>query len=420
MNAMQNITCPKCGAEFPLTEAVGQRVREQLAAEFAQQRQQQNAALADRERKLEAQATQLTAREQTLAQTVTRHLEAERQKLTATAARQAQEAVSLELADLRSQVAQQGSKLQDAQAAELELRRQKRELEDARQNLDLELARRLDAERGQIADSVRQQTVEAERLKQAEKDLLIKGLQDQIASLKQRAEQGSMQLQGDTLEVTLEQDLRQSFPADAMVQVKNGERGADLQQEVRTNQGLRCGSILWEAKRAKNWSAGWVQKLKEDQRQAKAEVAVLVLTRAPERVRGIGQVDGVWVCEPVFACALAAALRQGLVTVSVQRAQDSGRLEKTAQLYEYLCGVEFRQHIEGIVESFKGLREQLGAEQRAFARQWKEREQHLGKALQHTAMLYGSIQGIAGRETLPSVQTLELPAPDAAVALPAE
>src|SRR5207245_64852 len=144
---------------------------------------------------------------------------------------------------------------------------------------------------------------------QAEKELLIKGLQEQIAALKQRAEQGSMQLQGESLEVTLEEDLRQKFPYDEIVAVKNGEREADALQRVRTNAGMECGTILWEAKRAKNWVPNWLEKLKEDQRAAKAELAVLVVTCPPAGVRGIGQMDGVWVCEPAYACALGAALR---------------------------------------------------------------------------------------------------------------
>jgi hypothetical protein len=251
--------------------------------------------------------------------------------------------------------------------------------------------------------------LETERLKLAEKEEVIKGLQTQIEALRQRAEQGSMQLQGETLEVTVESDLRTAFPFDEIVEVKKGERGADVLQRVRTNIGMNCGAILWETKRARNWSAGWIEKLKEDQREAKAELAALVTTCPPQGLRGIGLMDGVWICEPAFACALAAALRQGLVSTAVQRAQETGRAEKMAQLYDYLCGVEFRQHVEGIVDSFVALKEQLEAERRAFARQWKEREQQITKAIQHTAMLYGGIQGVAGRTALPEIRALQLP-----------
>lgn len=179
--------------------------------------------------------------------------------------------------------------------------------------------------------------------------------------------------------------------------------------EAMVGERLECGSILWEAKRARKWSADWPEKLKNDQRTAGAELAVVVTTCPPEGVRGIAPLDGVWICEPTYAVALAAALRQGLVRTAAQRAQKSNRADKVEALYDYLCGLEFRQHVEAIVESFVGLKEQLDSEQRVFARQWKEREKQLQKALRHTAEMYGGVQGIAGREALPEISTLALP-----------
>jgi len=397
-----------------LTEAVSHRVREELAADFDKERKALNAAVEAREQKLVAERKQLDKQQQALQAEVARRVDAERPKLLTDAVRQAEDKFSTELKDLQIQNEEQRAKLKQAQKAELVLRKQQRDLEDAKADLELNVARKLDEERKQIADNARQQVVEAERLKLAEKDHVIKGLQEQIANLQQRAQQGSVQVQGETLEVTLEQDLRAAFTYDEISEVKKGQRGADMLQRVRTNAGADCGAILWETKRAKNWSSDWPEKLKEDQREAKAELAVIVVTCLPDGVRGIAQLDGVWVCEPPFAVALAIALRQGLVSTAMQRLQDTNRADKMARLYDHLCSVEFRQHIEAIVESFLGLQEQLAAEQRAFARQWKEREQQITKAIQHTAMLYGGIQGIAGCEALPEIKTLQLPGSSAA------
>ena len=178
---------------------------------------------------------------------------------------------------------------------------------------------------------------------------------------------------------------------------------------VRTNQGLECGNILWEAKRAKKWSKSWVEKLKNDQRQAGAELAVLVTTSPPEGLRGIDQYEGIWVCEPLFAVVIAKALRQSLIETTMQRAQASGRKDKMAVLYDHLCSVEFRQNIDGLVEAFISLQDQLSAEERSFKKQWKEREKQLKKAIGYAASIYGDIQGITGREALPEIKTLELP-----------
>jgi hypothetical protein len=228
MTNSTNITCPKCGAEFPLTDAISHRIREQLAADFEQQRKKHHAALADREASLDKIKSDLDKRAKTVNETVATQLEAERRKLLADAAAHARSSVAVELKDLQGRLQEQQSKLKLAQDAELELRRQKRQLEEARENLKLDLARQLDAERQKIADLARQQATEAEHLKLQDKEHIIKDLQDQITALKNRAEQGSMQLQGETLELALESELRQNFPYDEVVEVKKGERGADV------------------------------------------------------------------------------------------------------------------------------------------------------------------------------------------------
>jgi len=403
------ITCPKCGADIPLTEAVSHRLREQLEFEFNQKRDSLNAALAERERKLAEQKAALEASARDLQSRVEEQLAAERAKLIAQAEEKAAEQLALQLQDLQEQLAEQNRQLQAARQTELDLRKQQRQLEEARAALELEVARKLDAERQKIANTARQQAAEAERLKLADKDHLIDSLKKQIDELRQKAEQGSMQAQGETLELELEQQLRDTFADDQITEIKKGQRGADVLQRVRTNAGLDCGAILWEAKRARNWSPQWTAKLKEDRAAAGAELAVIVTTCPPEGLRGVGQRDRIWVCEPAFAPVLAAALRDGLIRAALQRSHETDRADKTAQLYDYLCGAEFRQHIEGIVEAFLGLKDQLESEQRAFARQWKERDKQLNRAINHTATLYGGIQGIAGRNALPSIRTLELP-----------
>lgn len=404
-----NIICPKCGAEIPLGEAVSHRLREQLGREFDKERAKLNAALAEREKKLANEKEAVEAREKSVGEEIARGLEAGRSRLQADALREASEKTAVQLKDLQDQLASQRVRLETAQAAELDLRKKQHELEEAKKTMELTMMRKLDEERHQIAEKARQQAAEAEHFKIADKDNKIRDLQERIATLQKQAEQGSMQAQGEVLELELENSLRGAFPFDEILEVKKGQRGADVTQHVRTNAGSECGTILWEAKRAQNWSSDWSSKLKEDQREAKADLAVIVTTCPPAGLRGIGQHDGVWVCAPPFAVSLAGALRHGLVATAVQRMQQINRDDKMALLYEHLCSVNFRQTIEAIVESFLALKEQLDAEKRAFARQWKERETQIEKAITRTAMLYGGIQGIAGREALPEITRLSLP-----------
>jgi hypothetical protein len=252
---VHNIACPKCGTEIPLSEAVSHGLREELAATFERERAEAAGAIKRREEKLLSEAANLDKRAREIESEVARQLDSERRKLLQEAAEKAGARLGAEMKDLQNQLAEKNEKLQTAEAAELDLRKKQRELEESRASLELEVARKLDEERKKIADTARQQAVEAERLKLADKDGLIKGLQEQIAALQQRAEQGSMQLQGETLELELEQHLRATFPFDEIAEVKKGQRGADVTQRVRTSAGGDCGSILWETKRARNWSA---------------------------------------------------------------------------------------------------------------------------------------------------------------------
>jgi hypothetical protein len=406
------VTCPRCGHPFPLTEAVSQRIRAELSAEFEERKRAHDHALAERERGLQQRLDTLQRQQQSLDAEVAQRLAAEKQKLLAEAARQEREKVGVQFADLQNQVAEQRRKLADAQQIELDLRKRQRDLEEQGRQQEIEIARKLDAERSRIADGARQQALEEHRLKLSEKEQLIAGLQQQIDALKQRAEQGSMQLQGETLEVELEQALRAEFPPDAIEPVAKGVRGADILQLVRTQAGMDCGAILWEAKRTKNWAREWPAKLKEDQREARAEIAVLVSRALPAEIRGFGLLEGVWVCDSVSAIPLAVALRLGLIQAAVARQAQAGRQGKMEQLYEYLSGHEFRQRVEAVVEAFVSMQTDLEAEKRSWEKQWAKRERTIRQAISHTAGLYGAVQGIVGQAALPEIKSLELPAPE--------
>ncbi len=145
---------------------------------------------------------------------------------------------------------------------------------------------------------------------------------------------------------------------------------------------------------------------------AKADLALLVTQTLPQEVRGFGLMDGVWVCDFATVIPLAVALRQGLITAAVARQAEVGRQGKMEQLYQFLTSVEFRQRIEGVVEAFKSLREDLEAEKRALQKHWARREKQIEQALTHTAMLYGGVQGIVGQNALPDIAPLQLPSPE--------
>ncbi len=408
MNA-NTIICPHCKREIPLTEAVAHQVRRQLQADFDAQRVAQKKAFAERETQLREIQKQLDAGRKALAEEVERRLAEERQRLLADARLQAESKLAVELQDLRAKLTEQTSKLAEAQKTELDLRKQRRDLEERQKALELEVARKLDAERAQIREAAQRTAAEEQRLRLGEKDKLITDLQKQIETLRQKAEQGSQQAQGEALELAFEDQLRTAFPADEITPVSTDVRGADILQRERTPAGHDCGTIIWEAKRTRNWQKGWIGKLKEDQREHRAELAVLLSVTLPPGVKHFASVDGVWVTN--FACAigLAGALRQGLLSLAGARRAESGKKEMMAVLYSYLSSTEFRQRIEAIVEAFVSMKADLDTEKRAMARQWAKREKQLEQVVNTTALMYGDLQGIVGQTVVPDMKPLELP-----------
>jgi hypothetical protein len=167
--------------------------------------------------------------------------------------------------------------------------------------------------------------------------------------------------------------------------------------------GACCGTILWESKRTKNWSDGWLAKLRDDQRAAKAELCVIVSQALPKDVEHFDRVDNVWVVHPRVVIPVAEALRHVLIEASLARSAGEGQQTKMEMIYDYLTGPRFRQRIEAIVEAFTTMQEDLDRERRAIMRQWGKREEQIERVMQATVGMYGDLQGIAGK----SIQEIE-------------
>jgi hypothetical protein len=228
-------------------------------------------------------------------------------------------------------------------------------------------------------------------------------MQKQIEELKRKAEQGSQQLQGEVLELRLEALLGEKFPHDLIEPVPKGEHGGDILHRVMTPTGVACGTILWESKRTKNWSDGWLPKLREDQRAAKAEVAVIVSAVLPKAVETFDQIDGVWITHPRAILPVALALRQTLIEVNSVRQASVGQQSKMEMMYQYLTGPKFRLRVQAIAEAFTGMAEDLQKEKKVIMKQWAKREEQITRVVEATVGMYGELQGIAGK-TLQEVE----------------
>jgi hypothetical protein len=259
-----------------------------------------------------------------------------------------------------------------------------------------------------VRDQAKQEAEATLGLRVREKEEQIASMQRQIEDLRRKAEQGSQQLQGEVQELALEAQLRQKFPRDVIEPVPKGEFGGDLIQRVVGPAGQVCGSMLWEAKRTKNWADGWLGKLREDQRAAKADVALIVSHALPKGLQTFDQIDGVWVTEPRCAVAVAIALRESLIALSAARLAGEGQQTKMELVYQYLTGPRFRHRIEAVVERFSDMQADLDRERKTMMRLWAKREEQIRGVVESTAGLYGDLQGIAGRSLL-EIDGLEVP-----------
>jgi len=336
-----------------------------------------------------------------------RKLDEEKKKIEEKADEEAAKRFNVEIKDLQKQVTEKEDKLKAAEKAELKFREQTRKLEEKEEKLDLELQRKLDEERKKIQKETANALMEGYIQKDMEKDAMIRDMQNKIEELKQKAEQGSMQTQGEVFEERLKETLTDAFKFDNILDVPKGIKGADLIHEVFDSNHKKCGVILWETKSSKNWSEKWIQKLKDDQRQQSADVAIIVTKVMPKEVDNFGIRDGVWVTRFELVIGLATGLRQSVIDINHAKLSSVGQNEKMDRIYRYLSSPEFHQKVESIVETFVAMKKQLDHEKIAMTKLWKEREKQIQRITDNTVGMYGDMQGIIGA-SLPEIEALEL------------
>lgn len=405
---MENrINCPNCKAEISVNEVLQTQLSEQIRVEIESELRGRENELLQTKNQLEQQQSRLKKQEESIAAQIKLGVESQRAAVIAEAKRLAEEAIGVELKDRASQVEELAAKLQKANANELELRKQERHLKAKTEELELAVARQLDHEREKIREAAKKQATEEHQLKEAESKKVISDMSRQIDDLKRKAEQGSVQVQGEVQELALETMIQSAFPADTIDPVGKGVNGADCKQTVRSSTGVCCGNILWESKRTKSFSKAWLSKLRDDRRSARASIAVIVTQAMPDGLDTFAIIDGVWVCSWQCARGLAMALRAGLIEVEKNHLAAEGRVEKMEVVYNYLSSKEFFQCVEGITEAFVTMKSDLESEKRTTKRLWSKREKQIERAINNTASLYGDLQGIIGA-SMPLIEGLSL------------
>ena len=404
----QTIKCPYCDKEFPLTETISKQLREDINKEFEEKNKKRDIDIAEREKSLFVKEEEINKSKKSLEEEIETKVKIATDDIKKKAKQEAVKEVTVDLEELKEQIEEKDEKLEQANKAELSFRKKTRELEDSKKNIDLEIARKVDEEREKIEESALKSAGETHKLKIKEKDKKIEEMTEQINELKRKAEQGSQQTQGEVLELELEDILNSNFPQDNIKSVPKGIKGADVLQEIIGPSGQFCGTILWESKRTKSWSDKWIEKLKDDQREAKADSAVLVSIVLPKGCKNFSSLNGVWITCFDLVIALATVLRTSLLKLSSIKLSSVGKNEKMEILYNYLSGSEFSQRIEGIIETFKDMKDGLDQEKRAINKIWAKRDKQIEKVINSTSGMYGDMQGIIGASSMQKIEALEL------------
>ena len=368
------IKCPKCGAEIEVSEALTHQIEEQVLVSL------------ESKHKADIENVKKQAEED--------------------AGKKALDKFESQLTTLQKEKDDERERNKKLTGQIDELLGEVGKLREKDDDREIEMKRKLMEAEEKIRIDVRKKAEEEHQLKDLEKDNKLTEALKQIEELKTKMQQGSQQSQGETLELELESKLKAEFPTDVITEVKKGQRGADISQEVIDKLGRSCGIILWESKNAQ-WSDSWIAKLKEDQRQAKTDLAVLVSVNLPKGIESFSYKDGVWIASWKHFLPLSWALRFNLVSLYHERQSSEGKDEKMKVLYQYLTGPEFKHRVEGIIEAFSNLQEEMEKEKRYFNVKWARQEKEIRKVIDHTHGMYGDLQGVIGK-SLPEIKTLEL------------
>lgn len=400
--------CPNCGVDIDVNELLYRQLDEQARQKYQEQFAAEQTKLKQQQLEYEQQTKQL---EQTVAAQVAETLSAEKAQMQAQLKQQLEQDQAARIKSMQDELAEKSLKVIELNKAQSEVERLTREKQMLRSEIELDVEKKFNQQLAEQSSKIQKQLSEQANFKVAEKEQVIEQLKEQLSQAQRKAEQGSMQLQGEVQELAIEQWLRSNFPLDDVSEIKKGAIGADTLQTINTQTRANCGTIYYESKRTKSFQPAWIAKFKSDIQQQGANIGVLVTQVMPDGIESLGQIDGVWVCTFDEFKNLSQVLRQSLIQMDQALVTQDNKGDKMGMLYDFLTGDEFRMQIEAIVEGFTQLKSDLESEKRAMQGIWKKREKQIERVLLNTNYMYSSVKGIAG-SAVQSVSLLELEEPD--------
>ena len=418
MTNQTTIKCPNCGTEIDINEVLYHQLenkyknehlaeKKKLEAEIEAKRKEYKTHLDSLKVKEEEFKEQKEKFEEEIKKATQIQLKAERVKLQEELRKEILDEQGESIALLQKQLEEKSNQVKELNVAKAQigqLQREKEEMESAiMAKAELALNEKLKLEK----EKIQKATDEQNELKLRQKDEQLRQLQEQLQIAQRKAEQGSMQLQGEVQELAIEEWLKEKYPFDTIDEVKKGARGADCMQIVHTRESQNCGKIYYESKRTKDFQKSWIEKFKADMREKGADIGVLVTDVMPSDMQRMGLYEGIWICSFEEFKGLSAVLREQIIKIHHAMKSQENKTDKMSLLYGFLTSNEFKMQIEAIVEAFTTMQSDLDSEKRSMQRIWKQREKQIEKVLDNTINMYGSIRGIAGN-AIGNIKALEL------------
>jgi hypothetical protein len=381
-----NVTCPKCQHNFEPTDAIREEVEKELRGKMT-----------DWQKKKEEETSVLLAEQKTKIQN----------ELTEQLKKNISGEYEHKLKLMQDNEANMSKQVNEFRQKELEFLKQVQAIQAKEAELELELQRKLNTERESLKAQIQKEEAERLSIKDQEHVLKVKELEKQLEDqrklaeeMRRKAEQGSMQMQGEVQELLLEELLKTSFPFDQISEVGKGVRGADCIQLVRNSLGQEAGKIIYESKRTKDFNQEWIDKLKADMRSQGADIAVIVTQTFPKELDRFGEKDGVYICSFQEVKSVALLLRNAILKVHDTKKSQVNKGDKMSFLYDYLTSNEFSEQWKAVGEGFRQMRSSIQKERDAMEKLWKAREKQLEKVLLNAMHIKGSIEGIAGADAI--------------------
>ncbi len=413
MSTNTTINCPNCKTKIDVNELLYHQLEEELKQKSILDKQKLEKETREKEEALEKKFEMLQAKEErfeeVLKKATKEQLKQEKQKLHKELKRELEVEQGEALLALQKELNEKSEQIKELNRSKAEIEKLKREKEElaskAKMEAELELSRQLQLEKEKMKKALAQES----ELKLKQKDEQIEQMKRDIESAQRKAQQSSMQTQGEALELAIESWFSSQFPFDTVEEVKKGAFGADCIQTVHTRELQNCGVICYESKNTKAWSDGWITKLKQDMLKVNADIGVLVTSVYPKDMSRMGFVDGIWVCSLEEFKGSVSLLRQSLINVQKSVQKEENRADKMSLLYSYMTGNEFSMQMKAIVDGFMKMQEELEKEKRSLMASWKRRQKTIDGVLANTTEMYGSLQGIAGSSAIVHIDALELP-----------